>query len=212
MEQSEWEQLNADFHRELESGGLQINQPPYAEQAMMIKFLAESGIMSKNILDYASGAGTLSKILVKYLGIFVREYDRFFAPDKPVYKYETVVNSAMFEHVRSGQDLEDVQACVSPNGALLIHTVVVENVPSDPNWFYFQPPVHCAFHTNKSMAILMEQWGYKSSIYSPKAKSWLLLKGEASQYADAVASLNRELQTEWFILKDNFVDYLKGNA
>lgn len=213
MKQKKWEQLNATFHWELEKGELQFGQPPYAEQAMMINFLAVSGIITTNrILDYASGAGTLNKILVKYLRIWVREYDQFFAPNKPCFKYNTVVNSAMFEHVRSRQDLDDVNDCVSSDGALLVHTVVVENVPTDPNWFYFQPPVHCAFHTNKSMAILMEQWGYKSSIYSPKAKSWLLLKGEDSQYARDVSQLNKELKTEWFILKDNFVDYWKGNA
>lgn len=212
MEQREWEQLNADFHKELEGGGLAINQPPYAEQAMMIKMLAVSDIIDAYItLDYAAGSGALSKILDRYYRIWAEVFDKCFAPRMITHKYDFVVNSAMFEHVRSRQDLDDVRACVSPDGALLVHTVVVENVPTDPNWFYFISPVHCAFHTNKSMAILMEQWGYKSSIYSPKAKSWILLKREASEYARAVSQLNNELQTEWFILKDNFVDYWKGN-
>jgi hypothetical protein len=92
---------------------------------------------------------------------------------------------------------------------MFVHTVVVDKVPCDPNWFYLDPPVHTALHTNKSMRILMEQWGYNSSIYAPKAKSWLLLKGDASQYAREISNSSKELQTEWFILKDMFVDYWK---
>jgi hypothetical protein len=213
MEQREWERLNATFHRQLERGGSIINQPPYAEQAMMIKFLGANGVINTlNMIDYAAGFGTLSRIMHKYYWMELQAYDLYLNSEVLPTCRDLVVNSAMFEHVRSRKDLDDVNACVSSDGALLIHTVVVENVPTDPNWFYFIPPVHCAFHTNKSMAILMEQWGYKSSIYSPKAKSWLLLKGEASQYARDVSQLNKELKTEWFILKDNFVDYWKGNA
>lgn len=212
MEQKKWEFLNTTFHRQLEKGGLQINQPPYAEQAMMIKFLGANGVINtRNMLDYAAGVGTLSKILHTYYWMTLQVYDPYIYSDVVPTCRDFVVNSAMFEHVRSRKDLDAVNDCVSSDGALLIHTVVVENVPSDPNWLYFQPPVHCAFHTNKSMAILMEQWGYKSSIYSPKAKSWLLLTGEASQYTRDVSQLNKELKTEWFILKDNFVDYWKGN-
>jgi hypothetical protein len=72
------------------------------------------------------------------------------------------------------------------------------------------PPVHTAFHTNKSMDILMKQWGYKSSIYCPMAKSWILLKKKSDEYYERCKLVNEEFQTEVFILKDGFMDYWKG--
>ena len=60
------------------------------------------------------------------------------------------------------------------------------------------------------MEILMKQWGYQSSIYSPISKCWILLKTPIEEVAAKVAALNRELQTSWFIAKKDFVDYWKG--
>lgn len=82
----------------------------------------------------------------------------------------------MFEHILNRNDLDSVNNFIANNGALIIHKVVVENVPKDPNWFYIYIPAHPAVHTNRSMNILMQQWEYQSSIYSPKSKSWVLLK------------------------------------
>jgi hypothetical protein len=91
-----------------------------------------------------------------------------------------------------------------------LHTVICERVPKDPDWFYLRPPVHTAFHTNRSMGILMEQWGYRASIYSPKAKSWILLKQPQPDLGTRIKALNWELQSEWFLHKDGFMDYWKG--
>jgi hypothetical protein len=73
--------------------------------------------------------------------------------------------------------------------------------------------VHTAFHTNKSMSILMEQWGYAASIYSPQAKSWFLFKNDSpvlQNLESTINSINRELQTKYFYYKNGFVDYWKG--
>ena len=102
---------------------------------------------------------------------------------------------------------------VAKDGVLMLHTVVCENVPKDPNWFYITPIVHTAFHTNKSMSILMKQWGYAASIYSPQAKSWFLFKKDCHQvnWLEAlVGEVNREMQTQYFYYKPCFVDYWKG--
>ena len=44
---------------------------------------------------------------------------------------------------------------VAPNGAFGMHTLVAERVPSDPAWFYLEPP-HCAFFSNAAMARLSD--------------------------------------------------------
>jgi len=79
----------------------------------------------------------------------------------------------------------------------------------DPEWFYLAPPVHTAFHTNKSMGLLMEQWGYEASIYSPKSKCWVLLREDESETARCVESINQRLQSAWFHYKRGFMDYWK---
>lgn len=117
----------------------------------------------------------------------------------------------MFEHVINRRDLDEVNNLVSEDGGLFIHTVVVDSIPKDPNWFYIDVPVHTAVHTNRSMAILMEQWGYKSSIYSPQSKTWLLLKKPYKSIRPVIDSINEELQTQWLYGKDGFMDYWKTN-
>jgi hypothetical protein len=160
----------------------------------------------------------LSHILAKYYGIKLPIYDLYVQNDQSgryirseeLGRYQTVINSAMFEHILRREDLDAVHGMVDTEGALILHTVVCERVPADPEWFYLRPPVHTAFHTNRSMNILMEQWGYRSSIYCPPAKCWVLLRKSSTEVAKTVAAINRELQSTWFHFKDGFVDYWKG--
>ncbi len=73
--------------------------------------------------------------------------------------------------------------------------------------------VHTAFHTNKSMEILMEQWGYVASLYSPQAKSWFLFKDESPALDclhEVSEKINNELQSKYFYYKKGFVDFWKG--
>ncbi|WP_342324797.1 methyltransferase domain-containing protein [Kosakonia sp. BYX6] len=220
LSHDEWEKLNTDFHHYSETGGRDttgFNQPPYAEQALMIELLARNNIIdTSNMLDYASGYGTLSHIQRKYFNREIPCYDKYVRNpahryiDEPQKKaWSMVINSAMFEHVLTRQDLDDVNALVSDTGSLLIHTVVVDRVPQDPNWFYTDVPVHTVVHTNKSMQILMDQWGYKSSVYSPKSKSWVLLRQPYSEIKPLIDNINNELQTLWLYGKEGFMDYWK---
>ncbi len=216
-----WNTLNDLFHRYLEDANTEktINQPPYAEQAMMLCILGKNGIVSTDsMLDYAAGYGTLSRILRKYYGLELPVFDQYIQADISVPyleknalgTYKTVINSAMFEHVLRRADLDQVNDLVQQDGCLIVHTVVCENVPKDPGWFYLQPPVHTAFHTNRSMNILMEQWGYKSSIYCPRSKCWVLLTATQEDIGHRISAINSELQADWFIHKVGFVDYWKG--
>lgn len=139
---------------------------------------------------------TLSTLLGRCFGIRLPIWESYMAGES--------------ERVLTRADLDAVNAVVAEDGALIIHTVVCENVPADPDWFYLAPPVRAAFHTNASMQILMRQWGYRSSIYSPKSKCWVLLRSDVSRVEGAVSEINNELQNPWLICKDGFVDYWKG--
>jgi len=185
LDEDKWKKLNDQFHHYVENpvNEKKGNQPPYAEQAMMLILLHKNGLINiDSILDYAAGYGTLSEILNKYHGVNLPIFDPYVkASDSIKYveksnlkTYKAVINSAMFEHVLQREDLDKANRVVDSDGCLIIHTVVCENVPKDPNWFYLRPPVYTAFHTNKSMQILMNQWEFQSSIYCPKSKCWVL--------------------------------------
>jgi len=222
LERNVWHGLNHKFHHYLETPSIsqKINQPPYIEQAVMLNLLSSCGIIdSRSMIDYAAGFGALSNILEKYFGLSLAIFDPYvqsvhninrYVEAKALDKYQVVMNSAMFEHVLSREDLDHVNKIVDIDGCLIIHTVVCERIPNDPEWFYLQPPVHTAFHTNQSMEILMKQWGYRSSLYCPQSKSWVLLRREIETVAERIATLNRDLNATWFHCKNGFVDYWKG--
>lgn len=81
LSEIQWSKLNHDFHHYNESASreeLGFQQPPYAEQAMMIEILIRNEIIDGgDILDYAAGYGTLSHILNKYYDRKIECYDKF---------------------------------------------------------------------------------------------------------------------------------------
>lgn len=225
MSKTQWEQLNTSWHHHLEQNpeSTTTNQPPYADQALALIMLSNNNLIKiDDALDYAAGYGTMAKVLKKYFGKSISIYDEYvqdkhtdlnYIEENNLRKYKLVINSAMFEHVLEREHLDYVNNLVDSDGTLMLHTVVCENVPADPNWFYITPMVHTVFHTNKSMNILMEQWGYSDSIYSPQAKSWFLFKKDSPVIQDLenkVSDINRELQTKYFFYKNGFMDYWKG--
>lgn len=221
ISKKQWDELNTKFHhyQECRDDTSGINQPPYAEQAFMLALLRANGLIQVDgMLDYAAGYGTLSALLQKYFQIDVPIYDPYVRSGEPMRyvvdpipnSYKTVINSAMFEHVLSREDLDSVNSLISNDGCLIIHTVVCETIPCDPDWFYLRPPVHTAFHTNKSMNILMEQWGFRSSLYCPQSKCWALFRSPFNAIEDTMEKINRELQVTWLYGKSGFTDFWKG--
>ncbi|MCW0233779.1 MAG: class I SAM-dependent methyltransferase [Ferrovibrio sp.] len=222
---AQWEQLNASWHHHFESGpeARIVNQPPYADQALALRLLGANGLVDTgDALDYAAGYGTLARLLAKYFATPIAIFDRYvqsaapgltYVAEADLRRYRLVINSAMFEHVLTRAALDEVNALVAEDGVLMLHSVVCERVPPDPDWFYLKPIVHTAFHTNRSMEILMRQWGYAASLYAPQAKSWFLFKAGhplLASLAQRAAALNAELQTRYLHHKPGFVDYWKG--
>jgi hypothetical protein len=222
IDRTAWENLNKNYHSLGESPDYEKehNPPPYLQQAAFLKISLLNTIIAENILDWGGGYGTLSGILEKYFNVHVKVYDKYMqsydrsdvdyiqSDELLNQKFNTVINSAVFEHVTKREHLEEINNCVSEDGCLFIHTVICEKIPKDPEWFYLGA-VHCAFHTNKSMNILMSQWGYKSSIYSPLAKGWILLRSENDAIEESVRKINQELQFNYLYYKKGFMDYWK---
>jgi hypothetical protein len=217
-----WEMLNSDFHHFIENEKAPINQPPYIDQALLLHILNLNNIIDlKNALDFAGGYGTLSTISKQYFGYNIPVFDPYVKNtenrdvayvDINNKTYSAVINSALFEHITERSVFDNINSLVEPeNGCMVIHTVICENIPADENWFYFEPPVHCAFHTNKSMEVLMNQWGYQASLYCPQAKTWVLFKKAKPSIKELIIKINRLFQSNYIIYNESgFVDYWKG--
>lgn len=220
LDKETWGELNYLAHNYYEQQeNKEINQPPYIDQAAMMVVLAKAGIIdSTSMVDYAAGYGTLSKILEKYFNMHLPIYDKYVTEGDPARyitedklgKYKVVINSAMFEHILDRQSLNNVNDLVADDGCMIMHTLVCERIPKDPDWFYIDTPVHTALHTNKSMQVLMDQWGYESSLYCPKSKFWVMIKKTPANIEQLVADINKEFQTTYLVFKKGFVDFWKG--
>jgi Methyltransferase domain len=218
MDLKSWKKLNHSYHEEFYTKGHnEANFPPYFEQALMLYLLKNNNVLPNlDWLDYAAGTGTLSKILKSQFNIEVINFDKYlpastnYLTDLEGRKFKLVINSAMFEHVTKREHLDLLNDCVAQHGNLAIHTVVCEKIPKDPNWFYLLA-VHCAFHTNKSMGILMKDWGYKYSIYSPIAKMWILFRDTemGNGLIKKIDFLNELIGGRQFYIKNGFYDYWK---
>jgi hypothetical protein len=217
MSESEWIRLNTSWH---DANNLRTDNPfnrnqRHFNQALMLHLLSRQKIIEPGKwLDYASGQGGLSSKLYAHFGAVLHSYDKFIkpasfpVPDSELIKsgYSLVTNTAMFEHVRHRATLDEIESYVGDTGALGIFTFVCGTIPADPEWNYLLP-VHCAFFTNKSMSLLMQQWGYTCSIYSEVALLWIWFKTAPELIAEKVAKLNRAMGWEYLHFKAGFMDF-----
>lgn len=213
----QWEALNADFHRDnnaREDNPHDRNQR-YFHQSLMLHLMVRGNVLPQgDWLDWGSGTGQVSLQLHKWFSLELGNFDTYIEPAiNPIPPdslkkrgHSLVVNTAVFEHVRDRETLDEIESYVSPDGQLAVHTLVRGDIPADPEWMYLLP-VHCAFHTNKSMQILMEQWKYTCSVYNEHAKMWVLFKRPAPRIAEAVRSVNSRIGFEYLHFKEGFMDY-----
>lgn len=220
MSDERWSRLNHDFHAQTHftEGNPYNRNQRYFNQALMLSLLQRQGLVQTTgpWLDWGCGVGAVAKLLQAYFGLHLGTYDKYFTPevnavteaDLRPRAHELVLNTAVFEHVRGRHTLDEIESYVGPAGCFAIHTLVPEQVPQDPGWMYLLP-VHCAFHTNRSMQILMDDWGYTCSAYNEHAKLWVLFKQPVAEVQAKVAALNQALGWQYLHFKAGFMDYWK---
>lgn len=228
MSDKNWAKLNDLFHSKLfidrddyqssdNEDYMQRENYRLFQQAQMISILKIHGLISgRRNLDWGAGSAKLSKQLQQYYSVSMDNYDRFMKPSiSPVEltleerrSYDLVVNTCVFEHVRSRDTLDEIESYVKDSGCLAIHTLVPNQVPKDVNWMYLLP-VHCSFHSNRSMEILIEQWGYQCSIYNEHSKMWVFFKTEPQVIEKKIRQINDNLGWNYLHFKRGFVDYWK---
>ena len=219
LSEQEWSELNHAYHIGYQGSDENTDDPRWLErlqaQAYVLADAADLGLIAidGDWLDYACGDGKLSALLKSKKNLL--KYDKFMqlsdylntAQLNQVH-FDLVITTSVFEHLIQRQHFDAIHSLVSEKGVMGLHTLVCENIPCDPNWFYLLP-VHCAFHTNKSMALLIEQWGYVESIYNVDARLWLLFKPNTLDVERVVEAANKRANTPHYVYKKGFVDYWK---
>ena len=219
IDKEEWGEINRYYHEKHSDGNSIYNSSQrWFNQALMLYLLQKHCIIpNDNWLDYASGAGHLPIQLEKQFNLSLHNYDKYMKPlinstdlvtNK---KYDLVLNGAFLEHIRCREDLDTLNQLVTENGVLAIHTLVRENIPKDPEWFYLLP-VHTSFHTNKSMQILMDQWGYTCSIYNEYSQLWIFFKDDPKCIENKVNEFNTLIGWDYLKFKIGFMDYWNANS
>ena len=222
MAQADWERLNADYHNTFLGLSTNADDPRWISrlqaQTDVLNDLVELGILHRNRwLDFASGDGKLSGFLREQYQLELLNYDRYmpvgenFLTETSLVpqSFDFVLTTSVFEHIIKRRDLDDIAALVTKTGVMGLHTLVCENIPQDPDWFYLLP-VHCAFHTNKSMSLLLQQWGFEASIYNVEARLWLFFRSGGSAVQTIIEQANQRAGSRpAYIFKRGFVDYWK---
>jgi hypothetical protein len=219
MSEKEWANLNDGFHsvsHHRTDNPYNRNQR-YFNQALMISLLAEKKLIKQGPwLDWGCGIGRVAILLDEFFAKELKTFDKYFSPqlneiaedELHERSFKLVVNTAVFEHVRSRSTLDEIESYVAEDGCFAIHTLVPEEIPQDPEWMYLLP-VHCAFHTNKSMQLLMDQWAYPCSVYNEHSKLWVLFRQKPEDVFDVVRQINDSLGWEYLHYKSGFMDYWK---
>lgn len=218
-----WIDLNSQYHESYFKNGSNPDDVNWNSrlrcQADTIKKLSNANLLatSQHWVDYGSGDGTLASLLNSQ-GLTIFKYDEYIRQTGTQYlsrdellstQYDLVVCTSVFEHVRRIDVLDEINSLVSGNGVMALHTLVCDEIPKDPEWFYLLP-VHCLFFTNRSMEILFRRWGYVASIYHVASRMWFLFKNPTVLTQESVDALNVGASGEnLFIYKAAFVDYWK---
>ena len=222
MAPAEWEKVNHEWHAAYQGSAWDARDPNWntrlRNQARMLYDAQQVGLLDRDgrWLDYACGDAKLSSILRTQYRLHLLNYERYM-PKRDGYiedtelvpgSFDFVITTSVLEHFTRREQFDFVHGLVSSTGVLGIHTLVCENVPADPTWFYLHP-VHCAFHTNRSMEVLFKQWDCTCSIYSVDAQLWLWFKRNPREVAAAIGQANRRADGPSYIFKEGFVDYWK---
>ncbi len=219
LNEQEWQELNSS-HADYQGTEYNWHDPRWLErlqaQAKILKDCCDLNLLpiDGKWLDYACGDGKLSDLLRGQQELL--KYDKFMSKsdgylnDEEInsQQFDFVITTSVFEHFTKRKDFDFVHSLVADDGVMGLHTLVREDVPNDPEWFYLSP-THCAFHTNKSMSLLLEQWGYVESIYNVEARLWLFFKLNSKNVEQIVEMANTRIDKPTYIYKKGFVDYWK---
>jgi cyclopropane fatty-acyl-phospholipid synthase-like methyltransferase len=229
MTAEEWKYMN---QTENDYQGTQENpvDPRWIErldaQAEVLSNLFQHTVLAKNLVtvDYGCGDGKLSDYVnahyeqetgEKLNHLLIGKYDKYMTPEHASdYLTETqmrpgtfdfVVSCSVFEHLIGTDDIEEVVGLLSKTGTLAVHTLVCEEVPKDPDWYYLLHG-HCTIWTNQAMQKFYEEHAFIGCAYHVESRMWFFFRdGEKYKY---LQKESEKIDGTW-VFSDRFVDYWK---
>lgn len=216
MPREQWESLNRECHGAYQHTNALDVDPRWLErlqsQAKLLAELANVGVLEKSAraVDYGAGDGKLSDYLAekisapKLLKFDAYMADENFLPPEKLLpaSFDFVITCSVFEHLLGADDVEKIFALLTANGTMALHTLVCEEIPRDPNWFYLQP-VHATFWTNAAMKKIFRRYNFVACAYHVESRLWFMFR-------DAQKFSLLKNSAEKFVVADDFVDYWKG--
>ena len=229
MSDSEWQKMN-EGHKEYQGSDENPVDPNWLSrlhcQAKLFADLAVCGLWEPEmrLVDYGCGDGKLADYVQNEVNVHgggtsvskgLLKYEKFIRPEgdsdylrdedmKPG-SFDAVVSCSVFEHLLGRPDVDEIIGLLNDRGTLCMHTLVCEEVPQDPGWFYLLGG-HCTLWTNKSMGLLFEQYGFVGCAYHVEARMWFFFRDR--QRYELLKSKAPSIQGEW-VFSDKFVDYWK---
>ena len=223
MTDAEWESLNNQWVSQYQGTDFNPEDPRWMErmvtQTAIIGDVAKRGLLpAGRWLDYGAGDGKLTRALKTEQGLDFEKYEHSSNPAQGYLRadelkskaFSVVMHTAVMEHLRFTEQLDKLFGLVSDEGAMILHTLVAEQVPQKADWFYLLS-VHCSFFTNKSMQHLFEKHGYRCSIYNVASRLWVWFKQPPEQVRPLIEKANAEMRDPiyQYVFAEKFVDYWK---
>ena len=190
-------------------------------QAGILADLAKWGVLPSQgpWVDFGCGDGRLADQLAQ-LGRPMQKFDRYMQgagflgeSELKAQPFQLALSCSVLEHVRERDTLDEIASLVdAEQGVLAFHTLVREEVPADPSWFYLLP-IHCAFFSNQAMATLLEQWGFRSSLYHVPSRLWFCFRQERPELPDLLRRCDPAgVAGGAYAYKAGFMDYWRKDG
>ena len=220
LSEAEWEDLNYRCHADYQGQETPPERDPrwlerIHNEAASVHGLWLAGVLPRELpwVDFGCGDGKLAEQLGRR-GVPVLKFDRYMGDASylteeqlAARRYGVVLNTAVFEHARSRPQLDEIAGLVAPRGVLALHTLVRQEIPPDPGWFYLLA-AHCSFFTNRSMQMLFDQWNFYSSLYHVESRLWFWFREESEPLRRFLEQPERFVQGE-IRYQRGFADYWK---
>lgn len=212
MPRDNWEALNRECHAAYQNTDtLDVDPnwlPRLKAQAKVLTELRACKVLEETAraVDYGAGDGKLSDMckpwLMKYDAYMARPNAGYLTAEelKPA-TFDFVITCSVFEHLLGAKDVDKIFSLLKADGIAALHTLICEEVPRDPNWFYLQP-VHCTFWTNAAMKKIFKQYDFKACAYHVESRLWFMFR-------DIEKFSRLKNSSSDFVLADEFVDYWK---
>ena len=217
MPHENWSALNRECHAAYQNTDALDVDPRWLArlkaQAEVLSRLIQIGVLDKSAraVDYGAGDGKLSNYLAAKISLPpLLKFDEYMARPNENYlsaeeltpaTFDFVITCSVFEHLLGSSDVEKIFALLKSDGIMALHTLVCEEVPRDPNWFYLQP-VHATFWTNAAMKKIFRRYDFKACAYHVESRLWLMFR-DVEKFSRLKSCASD------FVFAEDFVDYWK---